>query len=58
MLYCNEINNENNQFFYWDYYRAHSSTVMTTPSGSIFQSPAFDSGEELDEDFPYDLQDQ
>jgi len=60
-------NNENNKFIYRDYYRAQSSTVMTTPSvasTSIFQSPACsqssiptESGKELDDDFPYDLQD-
>ena len=40
------FNNENNQFVHRDYYRVHSSTVMST-----------DSGKELDDDFPYDLQD-
>ena len=59
--------NENNKFIFRDYYRAQSSTVMTTPSvasTSIFQSPACsqssistESGKELDDDFPYDLQD-
>ena len=58
---------ENNQFIYRDYYRAHSTTVITTPSQastSIFQSPncsqsshPTESGKELDDDFPYDLQD-
>ena len=58
----------NNQLIYGDYYLAHSLTVITTPSVAstrLFQSPVgsqssqpTDSGKELEDDFPYDLQDQ